>query len=177
MVDVGKRWISLADAESFDAFYRSTYDRTLRYLYGMLGDRAEAQDVTQEAFGRAWRSWRRVSDMADPEAWVRTVGWRIAANHLRHLRVAARRHLQRPIPVDAAPPDVDNMALIAALRRIDPAQRQALVLHYLLDLPMQQVADESGVSLSAAKARVLRGRAAVAALLDIAEETSGVGRT
>lgn len=156
--------------ESFDAFYRSTYDRTLRYLYGMLGDAAEAQDVTQEAYGRAWRRWGEVGAMAEPEAWVRTVGWRVAASHLRHLRVAARRFAVWP-GVVAAAPGPDNVALVAALKRIDPEQRRALVLHYLLDLPVQQVADETGVSLSAAKARLVRGRAALAALLTPEETT------
>lgn len=167
----------MPDTESFDAFYRATYDRTLRYLYGMLGDSAEAQDLTQEAYGRAWRNWLEVGDMADAEAWVRTVGWRISANHLRHLRVAARRRVQRQETVAAPAPGVDNVALVAALKRIDADQRQALVLHYMLDLPVQQVAEETGVSLSAAKARLVRGRAALAALLDPVEESGNVGST
>ena len=160
----------MADSASFDAFFRASYDRTLRYLYGMLGDTAEAQDVAQEAYGRAWRRWRAVSAMDDPEAWVRTVAWRLGADHFRHLRVARRR----PQPLAEAPsgaPGVDNVALVAALKRIDPAQRQAVVLHYLLDLPLQQVAAECGVSLTAAKSRVARGRAALLALLDTQESS------
>ena len=164
----------MRDAGSFDAFFRSTYDRTLRYLYGLLGDAAEAQDVTQEAYGRAWRAWDTVGAMADPEAWVRTVGWRTAANHLRHLRVVARRRFLRSDGLVAAAPNVDNVALVAALKRLDPDQRRALVLHYLLDLPVRQVAEETGVTLSAAKARLVRGRTALAELLDPREETSDV---
>lgn len=167
----------MPDTESFDVFYRDTYDRTLRYLYGMLGDAAEAQDLTQEAYGRAWRCWREVGAMADPEAWVRTVGWRVSANHLRHVRLVARRRALRQEAKVAPEPGVDNVTLVAALKRINGDQRQALVLHYMLDLSVQQVADETGVSLSAAKARLVRGRAALVALLDPVEEAGSVGPT
>lgn len=166
----------MSDAESFDVFYRSTHARTLQYLYACLGDAADAQDVAQEAFGKAWRSWPDVSQMTDPEAWVRTVGWRIAANHVRHLRVVARRRLRADALV-SGPPSDDNVTLIAALKRLEPAQRQALVLYYLLDLPVQQIAAEAGISLSAAKARLVRGRTALAALLGPVEEVSRVRPT
>jgi RNA polymerase sigma-70 factor (ECF subfamily) len=158
--------VPVADSASFDAFFRASYDRTLRYLYGMLGNTSVAQDLAQEAYGRAWRRWGSVGEMDDPEAWVRTVAWRLGADHFRHLRVAARR--LAVAPQDAAPgePGVENVALVAALKRIDPAQRQAVVLHYLLDLPLQQVAKETGVSLSAAKSRLARGRVALLAHLD-----------
>ena len=115
--------------------------------------------------------------MAAPEAWVRTVGWRTAANHLRHLRVAARRGRERPEPGVTSAPGVDNVALVSALRRIDAGQRQALVLHYMLDLPVEQVAEEAGVSVSAVKARLVRGRAALAVLLNSTEETSHAGNS
>ena len=158
----------MTDSASFDAFFRTSYDRTLRYLYGMLGNIAEAQDVAQEAYGRAWRRWGAVGVMDDPEAWVRTVGWRLSANHFRRLRVAARRPITREdAPLDE--PGVDNVAIVAALRRIDPGQRQAIVLHYLLDLPLRQVARETGVSMSAAKSRLARGRAALLEHLDVQE--------
>lgn len=155
----------MADSASFDAFFRATYDRTLRYAYGVLGSTAEAQDVAQEAYGRAWRRWDAVSAMDDPEAWVRTVAWRLGADHFRHLRVTRRRAEPREERASSGAPGVDNVALVAALKRIDPAQRRAVVLHYLLDLPVHQVAAECGVSLTAAKSRLARGRAALLALL------------
>lgn len=160
----------MASEEAFDAFYRSTYDRTVGYLLAMLGDAAEAQDVAQEAYCRAWRRWPQVEPMADPEAWVRTVAWRVGANHLRHLKVAARRRSLIPGVQAPALPGVETLALVTALKHVEAPLRQALVLHYLLDLNLQQVADETGVSLSAAKARLVRGRAALTALLRPTQE-------
>src|SRR3712207_4645689 len=119
---------AVADAESFDGFYRGTYDRTLRYLYACLGDADEAQDLAQDAYGKAWRSWGDVARMEDPEAWVRTVGWRLAANHVRHLRVVARRRFWSAENAVSPAPSVDTVELLAALKRLDPAQRQTLAL-------------------------------------------------
>jgi RNA polymerase sigma-70 factor (ECF subfamily) len=156
----------MREAATFDEFYIATRQRTVHQMYAMLGDLGEAEDVTQEAYGRAWRQWSQVSRMADPQGWVRTVAWRLAANSLRHRRRAARRLLLRePVPPTAAP-SVDNVALLDALRQLPADQRRAIVLHYLADLTVEQAAAESGASVSAVKSRLARGRAALAALLD-----------
>ena len=57
------------------------------------------------------------------------------------------------------------MALVAALRQLPEPQRQALVLHHIVDLPVHDVAREVGVPEGTIKARLSRGRAALAALL------------
>jgi RNA polymerase sigma-70 factor (ECF subfamily) len=57
------------------------------------------------------------------------------------------------------------VALLAALRRLPETQRQALVLHHLCDLPVQAVAREVGVPEGTIKARLSRGRTALAVLL------------
>ena len=57
------------------------------------------------------------------------------------------------------------MALVAALKQLPEAQRRALVLHHLADLPVHEVARETGVPEGTVKARLSRGRAALAALL------------
>ncbi|WP_261376499.1 RNA polymerase sigma factor [Nocardioides sp. J9] len=61
--------------------------------------------------------------------------------------------------------DESHVALVAALRQLPEAQRQALVLHHIADLPVQQVAAEVGVPEGTIKARLSRGRAALAELL------------
>ncbi|WP_285223421.1 sigma factor, partial [Frankia nepalensis] len=68
----------MADDASFDAFYRQSRQRLYDCLYALTGDPAEAQDAAQEAFARAWQRWPTVGGYDDPEAWVRTVGRRIA---------------------------------------------------------------------------------------------------
>jgi RNA polymerase sigma-70 factor (ECF subfamily) len=156
----------MRETATFDEFYVVTRERTVHQMYAMLGDLGEAEDVTQEAYGRAWHEWAQVGRMSDPQAWVRTVAWRLAANTLRHRRRAARRLLlRRPVPTPVEP-SVDNVAIVEALRRLPADQRRAIVLHYLADLTVEQTAAETGASVSAVKSRLARGRVALATLLN-----------
>ena len=123
-------------------------------------DLAEAQDCVQEAYARAWQHWRRVGGYDDPEAWVRTVAWRLAADRWRNLRNARRALVRHGAPQPVPEPSPDNLALVNALRRIPMAQRQAIVLHHLCDKSFDEVANEVGVPVGTVKTRLARGRAA-----------------
>lgn len=157
----------MRDADGFDEFYRATRGRVLEYLFAAGGDLGEAQDAAQEAFTRAWQRWEHISGHTDPEAWVRVVGWRVLANRWRKVRggrIAYRRHgLAPPVP----PPGEETVALVAALRQLPADQRQAIVLHHIVELPVAQIAAETGVPVGTVKARLSRGRQALAPLLTI----------
>ena len=73
----------------FDLFYAGTSARILRQLVLLTGSQAEAEDVTQEAFERAWLRWSTVRTCASPEAWVRTVARRLAVSRWRRVRNAS----------------------------------------------------------------------------------------
>lgn len=168
----------MRDAESFDDFYRSTAKRMLRYGYAVAGDYAEAQDLVQEAFARAWRHWRTLSDHPAPEAWVRLVVARLAADRWRRLR-GWRAAVTRNGPADVVrPPGEDTVLLVGALRQLPAAQRQALALHYLFDMSVEDIARETRVPTGTVKSWLSRGRARLAALLpDVSreeEEATGV---
>jgi RNA polymerase sigma-70 factor (sigma-E family) len=149
----------------FDDFYAAQRKSVLRFLYAAGGDLAEAQDATQEAFARAWQHWPQVREYADPAAWVRTVGWRILAGHWRRLRNGQRAYRRHGVVADAPPPSERTVLLVTALRELPAEQRVALVLHHLLDLPVAQVAAETGAPVGTVKARLARGRAALGQLL------------
>jgi RNA polymerase sigma-70 factor (ECF subfamily) len=147
--------------EEFDALYAATATRLVGQLYAMTGDLTEAQDVVQEAFVKAWQRRRELSMVGAPEAWLRTVAWRLAVSRWRSARRAASAWLDRPVPGAAPEPSADHTALVDALRRIPEAQRVAIVLHHLCDLSVEDVADETGVPVGTVKARLSRGRAAL----------------
>ena len=150
----------------FDEFYTSSFARVTGQLYAMIGDRDEAQDCVQEAFVRAWAHRRKLEHTGHPEAWVRTTAYRLAVSRWRRLRVARRPADRALAPaVRSEAPDEGRVALVTALRRLPEAQRQALVLHHLCDLPVQAVAREVGVPEGTIKARLSRGRTALAGLL------------
>lgn len=149
----------------FDAFYASSGPRLVRQLHAMTGDLGEAQDCVQEAFARAWQRWDRVSAYDSPEAWVRTIAWRLAVSRFRRARTgrgALRRHGLAP---DVPALSADRVALVAALRQIPEAQRRAIVLHHVAGLSVEEVAVETGAPTGTVKARLSRGRAALALLL------------
>ncbi|MER7459360.1 SigE family RNA polymerase sigma factor [Micromonospora sp. NPDC126480] len=152
---------------SFDAFYRATRQRLFAFLYALTGNAAEAQDVLHEAYARAWQRWSTVRDCDSPEAWMRTVSRRIAVSRWRRARNAVFAHRRAGPPDDVPGPNPDNVALVAALARLPVEQRTAIVLHHLCDLPVAAVARETEAPEGTVKARLARGRRALADLLSI----------
>jgi RNA polymerase sigma-70 factor (sigma-E family) len=158
---------------SFDAFYRATRQRLFECLYALTGDAAEAQDAVHEAYARAWQRWAVVADYGAPEAWVRTVARRIAVSRWRRARNRLAAHRRAGPPTAVPGPSTETAALVAALARLPVEQRTAIVLHHLCDLPVAEVARETGAPVGTVKARLARGRRALAALLaiDLEEES------
>jgi RNA polymerase sigma-70 factor (ECF subfamily) len=155
-----------SDSADFDAFYIATVRRVVLYLYAACGDRSEAQDLAQEAFARAWQNWPKVSGYDSPEAWVRTVAWRLLANRWRGLRrwLAAQARLGPPDEVTGSP-SPDRVAIVDALQRLPKPQRQVIALHYLLDMSVNDIAASTGTPTGTIKARLSRARTTLAGLL------------
>lgn len=155
------------EAGEFDEFYTASFDRLVGQLYAMIGDRDEAQECVQEAFVRAWSHRRQLDRGRAPEAWVRTTAYRLAVSRWRRT-VRGRRDPDRSVqvPREAAAVGPDHVAVVQALQQIPEAQRRAVVLHHLCDLPVAAIAAETGVAEGTVKARLSRGRTALMALLD-----------
>jgi RNA polymerase sigma-70 factor, ECF subfamily len=150
----------LRDETSFEEFYAAVFNRLVGQLFLVTGSLPEAEDVVQEAFTRAAGRWTRLRDYDVPEIWVRRVAINLATDGFRR----ARRRLllaARLVPDPHPPPTLDGVAVAEALQRLPLAQRQVVVLHYLLDLPVDQVAAELGVPIGTVKSRLARARAAL----------------
>ena len=145
--------------------YAVSYVRLVSVVAVAAGNRADAEEVVQEAFVRLLRHWPRVSRYEDPEAWVRHVALRLLSNRLRKTRNGLRAvvRLGRPADVGAATGDAVDVA--KALQALPLAQRQAVVLHHLVGLDVAEVAAALGVPVGTVKSRLSRARAALAPLL------------
>jgi RNA polymerase sigma-70 factor (ECF subfamily) len=156
--------------DEFDVFYASAFPRLVGQLFAMTGDHGEAQDVVQEAFVRAWD--RRSDFLADeaPEAWIRTVATRLAVSRWRRARRWLELVRRTPPEAHTPGPGPEHAALVEALRQLPEAQRIAIVLHHLCDLSVEQVASETGAPVGTVKARLARGRAALAGHLGEKED-------
>jgi RNA polymerase sigma-70 factor, ECF subfamily len=153
------------DREEFTSFYAASFPRLVGQLYAMTGDRGEAQDAVQEAFARAWAHRGRIGREGSPEGWVRVTAWRIAASRWRRAREGVRLMLLTAPPEATAGPDPGRVAFVDALRQVPAEQRRALVLYHVCDLTVEQIAAETGARPGTVKARLARGRAALAPYL------------
>jgi RNA polymerase sigma-70 factor, ECF subfamily len=126
--------------EEFSAFYAATYQRLLGQLVLLSGDRAEAEDALQEAFARAAVRWHRLRTYQAPEAWVRRVALNLTRMAARRLRRRTAALLRLGSPPAAAELSAETVDLLVALRALPVAQRQVLVLHHLVGLPVAEVA-------------------------------------
>lgn len=161
----------MGDVDGFDDLYRGSRRRLLGYVYVLTGDLAEAQDVVQEAFVRAWQRWSTVGRYPDPESWVRVVAARLAVSRWRGRRSRTRAHVRHGPPRPAEGPGPETVAIVAALRTLPPAQRTALALHYVFGYSVADIARETGAPVGTVKARLHRGRAALAPLLSDVEDS------
>ena len=151
-----------ADAEGFDAFYQGSARQVLRQLYAMCGDLEEARDCLQEGYARAWQRWDQLASYDNPAAWVRTAAWRVAISRWRHARRLFRlQDAPGPQP-DAFELLADVVSLSTAIRKLPPRQREAVVLHHLAGLSIDEIAAQIHSPAGTVKARLSRGRAALA---------------
>ncbi|MFY1669023.1 RNA polymerase sigma factor [Plantactinospora sp. WMMB334] len=148
----------------FDEFYAAAFPVLRSQLFAYLGDRAEAQDVVQEAFCRAFARWQKISGYQDPFAWVRRVAWNLATSRLRRRRTALN-FLRKQRVEYAAGPSPDRVALVAALAKIPAQLRRAVVLHYIGGLTVAEIAEQTDAAEGTVKSWLSRGRAALGAQL------------
>ena len=147
------------------AVYRDTIDSLFRYVSrGAGGDRALAEDVTQETWLRAVREWRKKGPPREPLAWLITVARNLLASYYRR---------RRPAPLESVSPG-DVMAALDDGRAARSAQLTSVVCHALARMPaadaqlleafhfedrrMAQIAASHGLSERAVEGRLRRAR-------------------
>ena len=121
---------------TFEAFFDEHYEPVRRSLAVAFGDPVVAEELAQDAFTRALSSWRRVSQMDRPAGWVYVVALR-AGRRKRPTAPATERDASAP---DIAEQVAQDVTLGATIARLPERQRVALVLRYLADLPIADVA-------------------------------------
>ncbi len=150
----------------FTGFYHAHFTATVTLVYSLTSDAGEAQDVAQEAFARAWQRWGQLSTYDNPLAWVRRVSVNLARSRWRRL-VTARAFLDRQREEYAEELSPDHVAVVAALRKLPQRQREAVVLHHLADLPIDEVAHILDAPMGTVKSWLHRGRSALVTELAI----------
>jgi RNA polymerase sigma-70 factor (ECF subfamily) len=154
--------------------YQVSYRRLVVQLVGLCGDVSTAEEVVQEAFVRAIARGAAFRHTDNPEAWLRQVAVNLARSRWRRMKKFAG--LVPRLAESTTAPDLspDHVTLMAALERLPQVQREAIAMHHLADLPVHEIASALGVPPGTVKARLSRGRTALAQLLDDPSEVPHV---
>jgi RNA polymerase sigma-70 factor (ECF subfamily) len=161
---------------SFDEFYVREYRRVLGLALALCGNRWAAEDLAQEAFLAAHRSWERVSSYPRPDLWVRRVVANLSVSAFRR-RMAEAKALGR-VALGRTPPaelSADDAEFWQTVRSLPRRQAQVVALHYLEDLPVADIAEILGIAAGTVKKHLFDGRRALADRLgvdDAGEEAS-----
>ena len=151
------------DRQAFDQLVGPLVDQAFRLAYGMLHDRQAAEDAVQEAAVRAWRKLNNLRPGTEMRPWFLA----IVANQCRTI---ARGRWWSVLRIDLSlglgGSDFDEeyvrgADIRAALLRLSAAHREVLVLHYYLDLPLDEIATIVCIPIGTVKSRINRGIAAM----------------
>jgi len=166
-------------SEDFAAFYERHRDPCFRAVLAAVPDRHQAEELTAEAFARAWAHWRKVRKHPAPAAWV----VRTALN----TRISWWRKRRREVAWEAGGPEREagsdsaggdataaDIALRAALRELPARQREVVVLRVFLDLDTKATAAVLGVAPGTVQAHLHRATKALRAELETNAEQEEV---
>ena len=155
-------------AEAFETFFDSERVRLLGALIVMTGNRAEAEELLQDAFLKVWERWDRVAAMENPSGYLYRTALNLYRRRLRRASVAMRRAFN-------ILPNIDELAgvevrdeAVRLLRKLTPRERAAIVITAYLGFSSEEAARLMGINANTV--RVLAGRAR--ATLRAAEEAS-----
>jgi RNA polymerase sigma-70 factor (ECF subfamily) len=139
----------------FEELYRSEYPAVFRAAFVLCRDGSAAEDAAQEAFAKALARWRRLRDEPWAAGWVMTTAMNVARRGLRR-----RPEIERRDPVPARDHE-DEMDLWREISALPARQQEAVVLHYMGDLPISDVARAMGCQEGTVKAHLWRAREAL----------------
>lgn len=157
----------LAKTESaFEELYATQAGGVQRFVFGIVGNTSVAEEITQEAFTRAWKGLPFFSFQSSLKTWVYSVALNAARDWLR-----SHRHLSAGvIPLESttteAPLSIEARAIREALSELDADTRILLMLHYYDDLDLGQIAQILEIPTGTVKSRLHTAKAKLRPLLE-----------
>ena len=148
---------------AFEALVDRHQQWLVRLLTHLLGSKSDAEDVAQDAFVRAFLAIDQCGDGARFRGWLRVLARRLAFNHRRDARVRARYEEQSggpPSPGDSMTGQLGERDLLTqVLGELAYPYREIMVLRFVEELPLKDIAELLEIGESAAKMRLTRARA------------------
>jgi RNA polymerase sigma-70 factor, ECF subfamily len=158
---------------AFEQFVHERLDASYRLAHLILRDPQEAQDVTHDAFARAWRDRNRLRDSDRLDAWFGRILTNACRDRLRRGKIRRHDQLDRAAtqtaPHDAHRQVEDREALERAFGDLNPEQRIAIVLRFYSDLSVDEVARTVGAPVGTVRSRLHYALRQLRAALDRAD--------
>ena len=164
------------DRRAFDELVRRSFVDTYTLARRITGNEEDARDVVQEAYLRAWRGIGKFRGDAQFSTWLYRITSNAAATHVKRRRKHRTETLDdvaEPVELrpDAQPARVAEATdvldrLAVALDALPPKLRSVVVMKDVYDLSHESIADELGISVTAAKVRLHRARRRLRDVLD-----------
>ena len=172
--DVPIDHVVVAAPEGFERFFRSSHPRLVAIALPLTGDVDTARDLAQEALLRAFRAWPKVSTLEQPGAWTRRVLLNLAVDASRRRRRESAAN-GRALQPDSDGSDASEMSgsdewFWVAVRALPSLQRSAVVLHYVDDMSIADVAEVLEVSEGTVKTSLHRARQTLSTTLEVRDE-------
>jgi RNA polymerase sigma-70 factor (sigma-E family) len=157
--------------DDYTQYVAARLPRLHAIAYGLLGDRHRADDAVQDALTSLYQRWGRMHEVRNLDAYVHTMVVRAV--------LSDRRRFWARVQLWATPPDEpghsqdgqveQRMVLREALRRLPEGQRTVVVLRFLCDMSVDEVAAVLGRSEGTVKSQTSNGLAGLRKLLAVAE--------
>ncbi len=175
----------IVNTEEFVSFMQAYQDMVFSTAARLTGNDAQAEDIAQEVFLKAYENFAQLRGTAGAGGWLKTVATNLTLNHLSRYRkrwsfFSELRHVDADderefdfADVDALPDasledihvDQRQVLIQRALSQLPDHQRVPLVLYHFEDMPYEQIAQQLRVSLAKVKTDIRRARIAMAKLL------------
>jgi RNA polymerase sigma-70 factor (sigma-E family) len=137
-----------------------------RLAYHLAGDEHRADDVVQQTIVKLYLKWQRAATATDLDAYVRTMLVRTFVDERRLAWARVRLFSETPEPPPVEDDGIEARQVVrVALSRVPRRQRAVLVLRFIYDLPVDEVAAALGCSTGTVKSHTSRGLAALRRLL------------
>ncbi|MFN0110707.1 MAG: RNA polymerase sigma factor [Blastocatellia bacterium] len=148
------------DREALDELFKLVQEPLYRYIVSLVGARTLSEDILQEVFILIYRKLRWLREPEVFRSWAYRIATREAFKHLKRERRWTDSSVDETALEDLPMPERDRLTpeLVSQLvEQVSPASRAVIVLHYLHEMPLNEVADVLGVALGTVKSRLAYG--------------------
>jgi RNA polymerase sigma factor (sigma-70 family) len=157
----------LEASRTFEAFYQAEAQTLFRRLWLVTGNRAEAEEIMQDAFLKVWERWDRVGAMDDPIGYLYRTAMNLFRKRYRRTMLAVRRTVGLTPSTDDFTDADDRHVVRHVLATLPPRQRAALVMTEMLGFSSKEAGDALGVTDATIRSLTRHGRDAFRSVMEV----------